>query len=260
MNESILEKYLVQMSNAGRSESTVNTAKSILKNFFIWYGDKDVKQITADDVEKYIHYIITTKFDQHGKNKPKKKLEALTVFQKKSSLRQFLKWLYKTYPEAPDLTTCIELRRVKRKELPDRLTDEEIRSMIGKSQNPRDKAMIAFLAESGCRKGELLNIKLRHIRFFDDGTAEVHLPRGHTVARRIYVIWSAAYLFEWLNSHPLKDDSEAYCFCSNRKPFGMLSSTGFWEQVKTLAERAGIKKRVYAHLFRHTAATRLAQQ
>jgi integrase/recombinase XerD len=162
MNEEVLEKYLIQMSNSGKSETTVKTAKSIMKNFFIWYGEKSSKQITADDIEKYINYLMTTKFDQHNPKKEKKKLEESSVFQKKYVLRQFLKWLHKIYPEVPDLSTQIELKKMKRKELPDRLTDEEIRMMIEKSHLPRDKAMIAFLAESGCRRGELLGIKIKY--------------------------------------------------------------------------------------------------
>jgi integrase/recombinase XerD len=86
------------------------------------------------------------------------------------------------------------------------------------------------------------------------------LPKGKTVARRNYVIWCAAYLHTWISSHPLKDDGEAYLFCSNREPFNVLSQTGLWEQVKVIAKRAGIKKRIYIHLFRHTRATQLAQQ
>ena len=260
MNEEILDKYFRQMLIDGKSEATINTAKNVMKTFFVRYGDKDIKQITPDDIKDYIHYLMTTKFKQNNKSKTKKKLEDSSVFQKKSVLRQFLKWLHKTYPEVPDLISHIELKKLQPKELPDRLTDTEIRAMIEKSHSPRDKALIAFLADSGCRRGELLNIKLKHVKFLDDGTAEVLLPKGKTKPRRIFVIWSAAYLDVWISNHPLKNDGEAYLFCSNREPYGKFSTTGLWGQVDAIAKRADIKKRVYIHLFRHTRATQLAQQ
>ena len=259
MNEELLDKYLRQMLIDGKSEATIHTAKNVMKTFFIWYGERDVKQITADDIKNYIHYLMTTKFQQN-KSKAKKKLEPSSIFQKKSVLRQFLKWLHKEYPEVPNLISHIELKKLQQKELPDRLTDAEIRMMIEKSHSPRDKALIAFLADSGCRRGELLNVKLKHVKFLDDGTAEVLLPKGKTTARRIYVIWSAAYLDVWISNHPLKNDGESYLFCSNRDPYGKFSTTGLWGQVDAIAKRAGIKKRVYIHLFRHTRATQLAQQ
>src|SRR5665647_305163 len=130
MNEEILDKYLRQMLIDGKSEATINTAKNVMKTFFVWYGDKDIKQITEDDIKNYIHYLMTTKFKQNNKSKTKKKLEDSSVFQKKSVLRQFLKWLHKTYPEVPDLISHIELKKLEPKELPDRLTDTEIRAMI----------------------------------------------------------------------------------------------------------------------------------
>ena len=247
MNEEILDKYLRQMLIDGKSEATINTAKSVMKTFLVWFGDKDIKQITSDDIQNYIHCLVTTKFKQNNKCKEKKKLEDSSIFQKKSVVRQFLKWLHKTYSEVPDLISHIELKKLQPKELPDRLTDTEIRAMIEKSHTPRDKALIAFLADSGCRRGELLNIKLKHVKFLDDGTAEVSLPKGKTKARRIYVIWSAAYLDVWMSNHPLKNDGEAYLFCSNREPYGKFSTTGLWGQVDAIAKRAGIKKRVYIH-------------
>jgi site-specific recombinase XerD len=261
MNEDILDEYLSKLIFDGRSESTIYTARCIIKNFFIWYGDRDIKSIAKADINKYIAYLTTTEFPMHGHGKTKKKLEPSSIFQKKSAIRQFLKWLYKEYPEeVKDLTSVIELKTIKRRELPQLIQDDELRRMIETSQNPRDKALIAFLYDSGCRRGEMLGIKNKHIKFMPDGCCEVLVPKGKTTTRRILLIWSSQYIHTWKSNHPLKDDPEAYFFCSLRSPFGKFSKTGLWEQLKLIAKRADISHNIHPHLFRHTRATNMASE
>jgi len=43
-------------------------------------------------------------------------------------------------------------------------------------------------------------------------------------------------------------------------PYGVLSFTGLRDRLDTLANRAGIGKEIYPHLFRHSRATHLAKE
>jgi integrase len=55
--------------------------------------------------------------------------------------------------------------KVKRKKPPIILTQAKIEQLIEACRNPQDKALISFLYESGCGKGELVSIRLENIIF-----------------------------------------------------------------------------------------------
>ncbi len=58
------------------------------------------------------------------------------------------------------------------------LTSEEIQQMIANCQYIRDKALLAFYADSGCRVSELLSIKVENIDFETGEVLIPHLKRG----------------------------------------------------------------------------------
>jgi len=64
------------------------------------------------------------------------------------------------------------------------LTEAEVELLISKALNPRDKALIALLADSGLRIGEALKLRVKDI-YFDDYGAFLIAPEGKTGARRV---------------------------------------------------------------------------
>lgn len=146
----------------------------------------------------------------------------------------------------------------KTRKLPeDMLSEKDIEALLNACHTLRDKALIAFLYESGCRKGELFSIEIRNI-VFDPLGAVVTIPSGKTGARRIRVVFSASYLKQYIEAHPNKKPSSPF-FCSTRAPYGRLSDSGLKEQLKEVAKRAKIDKNVFPHLLRHSRATELAK-
>ena len=93
------------------------------------------------------------------------------------------------------------------KKLPEELlTEEEILRIVQKCGTLRDKALIAALAESGCRIGEIGSMKIKHVSFEEYG-ARITVG-GKTGMRKILVINSAPYLQEWINQHPTNENPE----------------------------------------------------
>lgn len=141
------------------------------------------------------------------------------------------------------------------KRLPDELlSEQDIKSMISHAENLRDKTFIATLTESGGRVSEIGTMRIKHVSFEGHGARlTIH---GKTGARRILVVSSAPYLLEWVNQHPNNSDRDAYLW---HNPRGTLLSYAALSAIfKKAAKRAGIKKRVYCHLARHSQATRMA--
>jgi integrase/recombinase XerD len=141
------------------------------------------------------------------------------------------------------------------KKLPEELlTEEEILKMIQRCNCPRDKALLSTLAESGCRISEIGNMKIKNISFEEYGARLT--VNGKTGMRKVLVINSSPYLEAWINNHPYNENPESFIWVST---FGkLLSYTRIISILKQSAKKAGIKKRVYAHLFRHSRATHLA--
>jgi integrase len=176
-------------------------------------------------------------------------------------LKPFFRWLYgygkkDSYPEVVEWIYCGKKRN---NQLPEILTMEEIAKMIDACDNLRDRALISILYESGCRASEILDLKIGDLHFDDYGAYLV--VNGKTGSRRIRLVSSVTDLKAWLNVHPKKDDANAPLFCALTKnnkgnPLGDSSLDFIVQQI---AKKAGISKRVYPHLFRHTRATHLAK-
>jgi len=173
-------------------------------------------------------------------------------------LRIFFKWLRKT-EDFPEEVRWIKVTTKRGIKLPEELlTKEEIMKLVCAADHIRDKAFILTLYESGCRIGELLTLQIKHVQFDEYGA--VLLVNGKTGWRRVRVIMSAPKLYQWIENHPLKADPNAPLWIT----IGTNSRYKVWTYstartvLKKLVEKAGIKKRVYPHLFRHSRATHLA--
>lgn len=178
-----------------------------------------------------------------------------TVRDLKLTLRKFYKWLRNTdkFPEEVKwYKTHIKYDGITNPE--DILTDEEVQKIINCSTNPRDRAFISMLYESGCRIGEILLLRMNQVKF--DSYGAQALVNGKTGFRRVRIISCVPYLTEWINKHPMKDDKNAYLWVSNKHKRISYSST--ISLLRRTAKRAKINKRVNPHNFRHSRTTHLA--
>jgi site-specific recombinase XerD len=148
-----------------------------------------------------------------------------------------------------------------RKKLPEELlTESEVKQMIEATDIIRNKAIIALLYEGGLRIGELASLKMKNVQFDDHGA--VIKVRGKTGERRVRIVSSASLLASWMEVHPRRDDKEASLWVNlstNYKKTG-ITYQGISQNLKRIAKKAGIKKRITPHLFRHSRATHLASK
>jgi integrase/ribosomal protein L40E len=179
----------------------------------------------------------------------------------KSNLKVFYRWLRKTKDYPPEVDWIkINHKQVNNKLPEELLTEEEIVKMADAALNPRDKALVLILYESGCRIGELLSLKIKDVQFDDYGCVLI-VPKGKTGARRVRIIKYAKELLHWLDVHPMKNDPESYVWVSlgvNTKN-QLVSYVGIEYVLRRLAKKVGITKKVNPHSFRHARATHLAR-
>jgi len=207
--------------------------------------EKDFDKADAEDMRK-----VMVKLEDEG-------ISERTKYDFKVSVKRFYRWLRKskTYP---DEVEWIRPRFTDRNhKLPkELLTEDDIKKLIQAADNPRDKAFVFTLYESGCRIGELLTLKIKNVDFDEYGA--ILLVDGKTGERRIRVISAANLITEWLNKHPLKKDHEALLWISKDYKRNTLSYRRIRDVLDNLKKKAKISKNVNPHNFRHSRATFLA--
>jgi site-specific recombinase XerD len=176
----------------------------------------------------------------------------------KTILKIFFRWLRKS-EEYPEEVRWIKTRPKNNNVLPEELlTEDEVKKMAERTLTLRDKAFILVLYETGCRIGEILSLKLRNVE--QDCYGAVLIVNGKTGSRRIRIIASAPALSSWISNHPLRENPDAplWITLGTNSRYSLLTYRTACDLLKKAAEKAGIKKRVYPHLFRHSRATHLA--
>ena len=226
----------VSKSRALRYGQVLCMAESILR--------KDFRRATKRDIQRLVGRIERGDYS------------AWTKHTYRAMIKRFWKWLKgddRTYPEEVE---WIKVQTGREKKLPEELlSEEEIKRMVDAAENPRDKALISVLYESGCRIGEVLALRMRHVEPNEYGSKII--VRGKTGMRKILLISSAPYLATWMNSHPFRDDPDAPLWVT--RDGRNLSYSAASAVLKRAAARSGIRKKIYPHLLRHSRATELAK-
>lgn len=207
---------------------------------------KPFTQVKKEDIVEFVKRIEESDYS------PWTKQDYFTI------LRRFFRWLKKTegYPEE---VRWIKIKRRNLPKLPEELlTFDEVMKLVNVADHVRDKAFVLTLYESGCRIGELLSLKIKHVQM--DSYGAVLLVNGKTGQRRVRIIFSVPKLQQWIENHPLKSDLDAplWITIGTNSRYKVLNYATAKTVLKKLAKKAGIKKRIYPHLFRHSRATHLA--
>ena len=180
-----------------------------------------------------------------------------------SGMKAFYKYLFLENIVALDPTEMLESPKIGRK-LPDTLSIEEINQMIAtldlsKPEGGRNKAMLETLYGCGLRVTELVNLQISNL-FFNEGFIRVVgkgdkerlVPIGSVAEKQIGI-----YL-DTIRPHvPLVKGSEDVLFLNRRGR--KLTRVMIFTIIKEAALRAGIKKRISPHTFRHSFATHLVE-
>lgn len=181
-----------------------------------------------------------------------------------SGLRNFFDYLVFEDYRKNNPTELIETPKIGRK-LPDTLSLEEIDLLINsidlsEPQGERNRTILETLYSCGLRVSELINLKLSDL-FFDEGFIRV-LGKGNK--QRFVPInnHTQKYILFYINNiriHvPIQKNYEDTVFLNRRGK--ILTRVMIFTIIKNLAIKAGIKKKISPHTFRHSFATHLLER
>ncbi len=180
-----------------------------------------------------------------------------------SGLRAFYKYCLLEQISTTDPTTLLEAPKQKRA-LPDTLSFEEIENMIGqidlsKPEGGRNKAILETMYSCGLRVSEVVNLKISQlyldvgfIRVIGKGDKERLVPVGSSAIKYITI-----YKKDIRVHVDVQKGNEDVLFLNKRG--SKLSRVMIFYIIKNLALKAGIKKTVSPHTFRHSFATHLVE-
>ena len=186
-----------------------------------------------------------------------RRVSAWTKHDYRVTLKKFYKWLKGNGEEHPEEVKWIKTvnNSIKKKIPEELLTERDIEKLLKAASNPQMKAIVATLWETGMRVGELLNLKIKHIES-EEKYAKL-IVDGKTGMRRVIVLFAWPYLIQWLNIHPYRDNPDAFLWLStDGKP---LLYPALRKRLIDLGRKAGIRKKVNPHQFRHSRATYLSR-
>lgn len=268
VNRDIILDYMDSLFDDPRqlSVGTINYNVSIIK-FILAHIKTDLDKLTIRDINSYKRVM------REWKRVNGKEIAKSTKNQYYVGLKRFLKWhgILVKNRDYLDLAKEIKIKHAESEKQPsDLLTTEEIQKMIMVADGTRDKAIIATLADSGCRLGEILSCRIKDVECLPDG-CRLTFPKSKTKSRTVLLQFASVYITQWILDHPQADNPDAPLWVTRRQKnigskeekklgFKVLKDRSLYGIVTKTAERAGIKKRIHPHLFRHTAATRISKK
>ena len=180
-----------------------------------------------------------------------------------SGIRSFFKYCLIEQICSKDPTQLLEAPKTRRK-LPDTLSFEEIESVISQidqssPEGVRNKAILETMYSCGLRVSEVINLKisgiypeLGFIRVTGKGDKERLVPIGKDAIKYILIYKNN------IRVHlDIKKNFEDFLFLNKRG--STLSRVMIFYIIKELVLKAGIKKTVSPHTFRHSFATHLVE-
>ncbi len=178
-----------------------------------------------------------------------------------SSIKSFFKYLVFDGQLENNPTRLLEAPKIGRK-LPNILSVEEVDSMLRavemfKPEGQRNKAIIEMLYSCGLRVSELIELKLSNINFRQNivkiegkGNKERLIPLSKNAKVEI-----KQYMKVYRDYLDITSECEDVVFLNKRG--SALSRVMVFNIIKHLAKRAGVKKNVSPHTFRHSFASHL---
>ena len=128
-------------------------------------------------------------------------------------------------------------------------TDEQLEKLRSSCTNVRDLALLTFLASTGVRVGEAVQLNRQDLDFHERSC--IVFGKGEKEREIYFDARTKLYLQMYLDTR--KDDNEAL-FVSRKSPYSRLSISAIEKTLSNLGKKTGIKN-VHPHKFRRTLAT-----
>lgn len=232
-----LDRNHQKMRLKGFSEATIRNYQSNLTPFLKYFEAAAYREITKEQIEGFVYYLIS-----------KYKISE----QKQNQLINAIKCYYEHTLGMPREYYTIT-RPTKSKDLPNVLSEEEVRAIINFPTNTKHRAILHTIYGAGLRVGELLRLRISDIRSAD-GYIFIKDAKGkkdrHTVLSPVLLQLLRTYFKEYKPSYWLFEGQDG----------GQYTAQSVQRIYRKAVKGTNSNPWSTPHTLRHSFATHLMQR
>lgn len=253
-----ISDFLVDTRAAGCTSATVESYRRKLGRLQRLLGDVPIDEITVHDLRRYVADLMATerRWVDHPMHEPQPGgLSPATIASYVAHMKRFFAWLVEE-----ELLATNPARRLKqprtRAERHKAISRADLVRLLNTTATPapadiRDRAIILFLADTGCRVGGLCGLRIEDVNL-DAGLARLR-EKGGKVRFVPFRPMTARAIRAWLKARPDRR-TDALFVSLGPKSRGRLTSGAVGQMLKRRGRMAGCAGPVNPHAFRHAFA------
>lgn len=248
IEEELVEYQTFLLLEKGLAANTIESYMRDIEVLVDYFKQNEITTVTAEELERFMTFLY-----ESGRERSS---QARVVSGVKSFFNYLL--LYDKIEVSP--TEMLESPKIVRK-IPEVLSLEQIDAIISaidlsEKFGHRNKAILEVLYSCGLRVSELITLRCSDL-FFDDGYLRVVGKGGkqRLVPVNERLIKEVAIYLSQRGTMKVEAKSSDFLFLSSRGT--TLTRVMIFTIIKDLTQKAGIKKSVSPHTFRHSFATHL---
>lgn len=231
------EGYLEKLEQKRYSESTIKIYSAYFRDFMYFFGHSELEKISVEEINAYLLELM--------------KSWDITTSEQNQRINA-IKFYYEKVLRKGRHIYEIERPR-KERLLPDVLSKSEVKAILNATENLKHKSLLSVIYSCGLRRSELVEMKIADV----DSKRMMIKIRGAKGKKDRYVQLSEA-LLRLLRQYYAEYKPGIWLFEGQKG--GQYGAESISKLLKNAAYKAGIKKRVYPHILRHSYATHQLEQ
>lgn len=251
------KRFLDHLEAKGNRPRTIHTYRQRLAPFLAVFGATQVGDIEPHHIDAYLRHLHSEHklYEDHPKRETEVgRLSAATIDGRVQSLKSFFKWCVKRRYCRTNPTEHVARTGYDPTDESYAMRLSDLKAMIAVAREkamryakPRDYALILFLADTGARIGETVDLRIEHL-YLPKLEAVVFGKTGRGVVD--YTEQTGRAIEYWLKLRPPCDHN--YVFCTfGRRPGRPLTPRSAYSILKRLAGAAKVEGRFNPHAIRH---------
>lgn len=251
--EAAFEEFLMACRADGLKPITIRWYRAMLTPVAATLAGLPVDQVTVNHLRAYVVRLRERPAYQDAPQRAEQVagLSAASLQSHHRALSRFFGWCKAEYALTANPIDRIRMPKTQRKE-PKAVDLADLKRLLEATgddrQGIRDRAILLFLADTGCRVGGLLGLKPADVDL-NYGRAVVY-EKGDKTRVVPFTRFTAQMIRTWLTVRP-STASTLFCGLSNQKQATPLTYAGVYQILLRLKRKAGVQGRVNPHSFRH---------
>ena len=235
-NRKCPDEFINKLKLKRYSKNTINTYVSAFTDFINYYADKNIDDITEQEIKNYLLYLI-------------EKRKISSSFQ--NQIINAVKFYYEKV-KGGDRTFYFIERPIKEKILPTVLSEEEVKSILATVENLKHRCILLTIYSAGLRISELINLKIADI----DSKRNIINIKSAKGKKDRYSLLSDKLLI-YLRQYYLEYKPKVWLF--EGQYGGQYTESSIQQIFRRACIHAKIKKHATVHTLRHSFATHLLE-